>query len=322
MSSRRSRRIFLGCIVFAVLATAVAPFLGKAIDFSSATEHFIFFRLRLPRALLAFGCGAGLAAAGVVLQAILKNPLATPFTLGVASGAAFGVVLAVILGIDAVLGLVGRPLVGMAGAVLVIGLTYRAARVRGRLPTHTLLLAGVALTYVFSALILAIQYTATPSDAARILRWLVGSVETGVDYWPQGIVGTTVLLGLCVLVPLGRAFNAMAGGAEAAAGVGVDVAGTVRKSYLAASLMVGVIVAFAGPIGFVGLLVPHTLRLLGLVDNRYLLPASALAGGGFLVLCDGVTRLLPQTLPVGVLTHLLGGPFFLALLLRAKSQRG
>jgi len=322
MSSRRSRRILLGCIVFAVLATAVAPFLGKAIDFSSATEHFIFFRLRLPRALLALGCGAGLAAAGVVLQAILKNPLATPFTLGVASGAAFGVVLAVILGVDALLGLVGRPLVGMAGAVLVIGLTYRAARVRGHLPTHTLLLAGVALTYVFSALILAIQYTATPSDAARILRWLVGSVETGVDYWPQAIVGVTVLLGLCVLVPLGRAFNAMAGGAEAAAGVGVDVAGTVRQSYLAASLMVGVIVAFAGPIGFVGLLVPHTLRLLGLVDNRYLLPAAALAGGGFLVLCDGVTRLLPQTLPVGVLTHLLGGPFFLALLLRAKSQRG
>ena len=320
MSSRRSRRIFLGCLVFAVLATAVAPFLGQAIDFSSADGQFIFFRLRLPRALLALGCGAGLAAAGVVLQAILKNPLATPFTLGVASGAAFGVVLAVILGIDALLGVAGRPLVGMAGAVFVIGITYRAARVRGHLPTHTLLLAGVALTYMFSALILAIQYSATPSDAARILRWLVGSVETGVHYWPQAIVGTAVLLGLCVLVPLGRAFNAMAGGAEAAAGVGVDVAGTVRKSYLAASLMVGVIVAFVGPIGFVGLLVPHTLRLLGLVDNRYLLPAAALAGGGFLALCDGVTNLLPQALPVGVLTHLLGGPFVLLLLLRAKSQ--
>lgn len=320
MSSRRSRRILLGCVVFAVAATAVAPFLGKAIDFSSADGHFIFFRLRLPRALLALGCGAGLAAAGVILQAILRNPLATPFTLGVASGAAFGVVLAVILGIDALLGVAGRPLVGMAGAVLVIMLTYRAARVRGHLPTHTLLLAGVALTYVFSALILAIQYSATPSDAARILRWLVGSVETGLTFWPHAIVGTAVLLGLSVLIPLGRAFNAMAGGAEAAAGVGVDVAGTVRKSYLTASLMVGVIVAFAGPIGFVGLLVPHTLRLLGLVDNRYLLPAAALAGGGFLALCDGVTNLLPQTLPVGVLTHLLGGPFFLALLLKAKHQ--
>jgi len=320
MSSRRSRRILLCCLVFAVVATAVAPFLGQAIDFSSEDGQFIFFRLRLPRALLALGCGAGLAAAGVILQAILKNPLATPFTLGVASGAAFGVVLAVVLGIDALLGVAGRPLVGMAGAVFVIGLTYRAARVRGHLPTHTLLLAGVALTYVFSALILAIQYTATPSDAARILRWLVGSVETGLDFWPHAIVGTAVVLALCVLVPLGRAFNAMAGGAEAAAGVGVDVAGTVRKSYLAASLLVGVIVAFAGPIGFVGLLVPHALRLFGLVDNRYLLPAAALAGGGFLALCDGVTNLLPQALPVGVLTHLLGGPFFLVLLLRAKNQ--
>ncbi|MHC4548815.1 MAG: FecCD family ABC transporter permease [Planctomycetota bacterium] len=321
MSSRRSRAVLLGCAAFAVVATGLAPFLGEAIDFSSEEGRFIFFRLRLPRALLGLACGAGLAAAGVILQAILRNPLATPYTLGVASGAAFGVVGAVVLGIDAVLGLyAGRPLVGMAGAVLVITLTYRAARVRGHLPTHTLLLAGVALTYVFSALILAIQYSATPSDAARILRWLVGSLETGLDYVPPGIVGAAVVLGLGFLVPLGRAFNAMAGGEEAAMGVGVDVDGIVRRSYLAASLLVGIVVAFAGPIGFIGLLVPHTLRLLRLVDNRYLLPAAALAGGGFLALCDGVTNLLPQPLPVGVLTHLLGGPFFLLLLLREKKR--
>jgi iron complex transport system permease protein len=193
--------------------------------------------------------------------------------------------------------------------------------VSGRLPAHTLLLAGVALTFTFSALILAIQYSATPDDAARILRWLVGSLESGEGYRPPVLVGTAVLIGLLFLAPLGRAFNALAGGEEAALGVGVDVDRVVRRAYLGASLMVGIIVAFAGPIGFIGLLVPHTLRLLGLVDNRFLIPAAALAGGGFLALCDGVTNLLAtQRLPVGVLTHLLGGPFFLLLLLREKRR--
>jgi iron complex transport system permease protein len=206
----------------------------------------------------------------------------------------------------------------MAGAVLVISLTYRAARVRGQLPAHTLLLAGVALTYVFSALVLAVQYRATPADAARILHVLVGSLETGLRYTAPAIVGAAALLGLLALVPLGRAFNAMGGGEEAAAGVGVNVERTVRRGYLVASLMVGVVVAFVGPIGFLGLLIPHALRLLGLVDNRYLLPATALCGGGFLALCDGLTNVLADNLPVGVVTQLLGGPFFLAVLLRAK----
>ncbi|MFQ5844389.1 MAG: FecCD family ABC transporter permease, partial [Planctomycetota bacterium] len=275
--------------------------------------------------LMGLCCGAGLAAAGVVLQAILRNPLATPYTLGVSSGAAFGIVACIALGLD-LSSRAGRPVVGMAGAVLVIGLTYRVARVRGRLPAHTLLLAGVTLTYVFSALILAIQYTATPHDALLILRWLVGSLETGAgDYLSPLLLGALAGLALAVLIPLGRAFNAMAGGEEAALAVGVDVDRTVLRSYLVASLLVGGIVAFTGPIGFVGLLVPHALRLLGAVDTRALLPAAARAGGGFLALCDAAaSRLFPlvfaERLPVGVLTHLLGGPFFLFLLLREKSR--
>jgi iron complex transport system permease protein len=320
--SSRNRRVLFGAFVFALAALAVAPFLGESIDFGDPEHRWIFFRIRMPRVLMGLVCGAGLAAAGVVLQAILRNPLATPYTLGVASGAAFGVVVAIVLGLDLVVPrYVGRPLVGMAGAVLVIGLAYRAARVRGRLPTHTLLLAGVALTFVFSSLILAIQYGAHPDNAVRILRWLVGSLETGPSYVPPAIAGTALLLALAALVPLGRAFNALAGGEEVALGVGVDVERIVRRSYLASSLIVGAIVAFVGPIGFVGLIVPHALRLLGLVDNRYLLPAAALAGGGFLALCDGLTNLLPaRHFPVGVLTPLLGGPFFLALLLREKRR--
>ena len=318
MSSRRSRAILLGSGLFCVVGVAMAPFLGKAIDFSLEQHRLIFFDWRLPRALLGLACGAGLAAAGVVLQAILKNPLATPYTLGVSSGAALGVVIALVLGLTAEF---AKVPVGVAGALLVIALTYRAARVRGRIPAHTLLLAGVALTYLFSALILAIQYSSTPDDAARILRWLVGSLESGHGYRPAMLVGGIVLGGLFMLAPLGRAFNALSGGDEAALGVGVDVDRVVRRAYVTASVMVGVIVSFAGPIGFIGLLVPHTLRLLGLVDNRLLIPASALAGGGFLALCDGMTNLMGERgLPVGVVTHLLGGPFFLLLLLREKRR--
>jgi iron complex transport system permease protein len=318
----RAKAILLGAALFAVAAALLAPFLGRSIDFASEEGRFIFFELRLPRALLGLGVGAALATAGVILQAILRNPLATEYTLGVASGSAFAVVLAVVLGIDSVLtSYLGQPLVGMAGAVLVIAATYRAARVRDRVPSHTLLLAGVALTYLFSALILAVQYRATPADAARILRWLVGSLETAHGYTAPAIVGVAVALGLAALLPLGRAFNAMGGGEEAAAGVGVDVKRVVKRGYLAASLMVGVVVAFAGPIGFLGLIIPHSLRLLGLVDNRYLIPASALAGGGFLALCDGLSNLLPGAqLPVGIVTQLIGGPFFLALLLKEKRR--
>jgi len=321
MSSPRAR-VLLGAALFCVAAALLAPWLGPGLDAGSPADAFILWQLRLPRVLLAAAAGAGLAVAGVVFQSILRNPLATPYTLGVSSGAALAIVLFLVAGLDARLpGHFGRPAVGMAGALLAIGVTYRAARVRGQLPAPTLLLAGVTLTYVFSALIVAVQYTATPEDAALILRWLVGSVESGLGYLPPVVIGVVLVPALAALLPLGRAFNALGGGEEAAQGVGVDAAGVARRGYLFASILVGAIVAFTGPIGFVGLIVPHCLRLLGAVDNRALLPAAALAGAGFLVLCDGFTRLVfGGRLPVGVVTQLLGGPFFLALLLREKRR--
>jgi iron complex transport system permease protein len=302
--------------VFAAVALVAAPFLGPALDFGSERDIGILLRLRIPRALLGFLAGAGLATSGVVLQALLRNPLATPFTLGVSSGASFGVVLALWGGLASAFAL---PFVGMTGAILVTMLTWRIARVGGRMPVQSLLLAGVALTYLFSAMILLIQVLSDPYDTVRILRWLVGSLETGLGYQPVLLVFYAVAVGMMLVLPLGRAFNAMGGGADAAQSVGVDVSRVMRRGYFGASLMVGAIVAFVGPIGFIGLLVPHALRLTGMVDNRKLLPAAALVGGGFLVLCDALTNLsLTQRLPVGVLTNLLGGPFFLFLLLRHR----
>ncbi|MHC4953036.1 MAG: FecCD family ABC transporter permease [Planctomycetota bacterium] len=311
-----SRKILAVTALVALIALAAAPFFGETIDWGSSLDVHIFWNLRMPRALLGFVCGAGLALAGVVLQALMRNPLATPFTLGVSSGASLGVVLALWFGLTATY---ARPFVGMGGAMLVIFLTWRLARIGGRMPVQSLLLAGVALTYLFSALILVVQVISTPHDAARILRWLIGSLETGLGYGPVLVVAGAVALAAALILPMGRAFNAMGGGTDAALGVGVEVHQVVRRGYLGASLMVGAIVAFVGPIGFIGLLIPHALRLLGLVDNRFLLPAAALAGGGFLALCDGVTNVAAaQRLPVGVVTHLLGGPFFLFLLLRER----
>jgi iron complex transport system permease protein len=311
-----SRRILRGALIFGAAALLVSPFLGPWLDPGNARDVRIFMMLRMPRALLGFLAGAGLASAGVVLQALLRNPLATPFTLGVSSGASFGVVAALWFGVASALAM---PAVGVAGAVLVTALTWRIARVGGRMPVHSLLLAGVALTYLFSALILLLQVLSDPYDTVRILRWLVGSLETGLGYGPVAITALAVAVGLALLLPLGRAFNAMGGGTDSALAVGVDVHKVVRRGYFGASIMVGSVVAFVGPIGFIGLLVPHALRMVGLVDNRYLLPAAAAAGGGFLVLCDGLTNLgVAQRLPVGVLTNLVGGPFFLFLLLRNR----
>ncbi|MHC4408277.1 MAG: FecCD family ABC transporter permease, partial [Planctomycetota bacterium] len=162
-----SRRILRGALIFGAAALLVSPFLGPWLDPGNARDVRIFMMLRMPRALLGFLAGAGLASAGVVLQALLRNPLATPFTLGVSSGASFGVVAALWFGVASALAM---PAVGVAGAVLVTALTWRIARVGGRMPVHSLLLAGVALTYLFSALILLLQVLSDPYDTVRILR--------------------------------------------------------------------------------------------------------------------------------------------------------
>jgi iron complex transport system permease protein len=294
--------------------------LGEAFRPGTAA-HDVFFRARLPRALAGAVSGAGLAAAGVAFQALLRNPLAEPYTLGVSSGASLGAAIAIRFGLLGALGSTGVALLAFAGAAASVVLVWRLARVGRSLPPATLLLAGVTLALVCSAASMLIQYTATFTESYRILRWMMG----GLDWIPLADLtraAVVVGVGLVLLLARARDLNALAAGAEAAASVGVDAPRATRVAYGAAALVVGAVVAVAGPIGFVGLVVPHALRAVVGPDHRALMPVSILVGAAFVVVCDTIGRLVlaPAQLPVGVVTALLGGPFFLTLLVREKGR--
>lgn len=289
---------------------------------SAGLDARIFWISRLPRVLAALLVGAGLAAAGCAFQAILRNPLAEPFTLGISSGSAFAAVLAIRLGLDA--GFLGSAAVGLAalaGAGATVILVWRLGRVGQSLPPATMLLAGITISMFCGAGSLLVQYTADFGEIARMVRWMMGGLDW-IGYDRLGRAAAPMLAGLAVMLGLARSFNALSAGADAAASVGVDPGRATVVAFVVASLLVGAGIALAGPIGFVGLIVPHALRALVGPDHRALLPASMLMGGTLLVVCDTLARvaLAPDQLPVGVVTALLGGPFFLAILVREKAR--
>jgi iron complex transport system permease protein len=310
----------------AALALVLLPLLGRqALPFSVLFEYgssdpaaIIFWQIRVPRALAAFVGGAGLALGGAVFQAIFRNPLATPYTLGVASGASLGVALASRFGLSlVVIGLSTTSVAAFAGAMVVVGVVWILTRLRPELSSTTLLLAGVAMNFFFSSVILFAQYTASLGDSYRIVRWLMGGLG-GVDMGTVLHMTPLVAFGAIVIVWHARALDLLATGSEIAASRGVSVASTRTLLFLATSVMVGGVVAACGPVGFVGMMAPHICRLVVGSNHRVLLPASILFGGAFLVLCDTAARIVifPAELPVGVITAFLGAPFFLWLLVR------
>jgi iron complex transport system permease protein len=280
----------------------------------------IFWQIRMPRVAAAFLGGAGLAIGGAVFQAVFRNPLATPYILGVAAGASFGVAAAARIGLGVtLLGLGLQSWSALGGALLAVAVVWLISRARPGAPTTTLLLAGVSLNFFFSSLILFLQYTASFADAYRILRWLMGGLG-GVDLSSVLQMAPFVIVGALVIQAFGRELDLLATGSELAASRGVSVARARTVLFVTTSLMVGGVVAACGPIGFVGMMAPHICRLLLGPGHRLLLPASAVFGGAFLVLCDTAARvvLAPAELPVGVITAFLGAPFFLWLLLRKQ----
>jgi iron complex transport system permease protein len=332
-SARVSRQLWKTLPWFAVLAVAAivgGPLVGSthislarafdpAIPFGDNVDAQIFFVARLPRTLAGALVGSMLACAGVVFQGLLRNPLATPFTLGVSAGAALGAMLAITFNWSfAWAGIPAAPAASFIGSLAAVGIVYALARARhGGMSTNVLLLAGVTMNAFFSALILFVQYFADFSQTYRILRWLMGDLDVS-SYQPLVTALPLVVLSFAVFAWLARPLNLLSLGPESAATHGLDVTRSQRAAFISASLATGAAVSVGGPVGFVGIIIPHLVRLMVGSDHRVVLPASALFGGAFLIGCDVIARtaMSPVELPVGVITALIGGPFFLWLLVR------
>lgn len=327
------RRLALTIASFGTLAVVVcllAPLVGgtrldlgrvfdTAVPFADNVDAQIFFVARLPRVLAAALVGSGLALAGVVFQALLRNPLASPDTLGVSAGASLGAMIAITFGVEmSWMGVSAVPLASFAGSLGAMAIVYglAAARRHGT-TTVVLLLAGVTLTALLSAVVRFVQFMADVTETFQTTRWLMGSLDIG-SYAP--IVAALVPLAVAVagIATLPRALDLISVGTESAAARGVDVDRAERLALLCASLATGAAVSLAGPVAFVGIIVPHLVRLVVGADHRLVIPAAGLFGGAFLVGCDLLARTLfaPIELPVGIITAVVGGPFFLWLLFR------
>jgi iron complex transport system permease protein len=331
-ASIRARLVstLIGFGTLAVITCALAPLVGttsisltRALDpsipFEQNVAAQIFFVARLPRVLAGALAGSALAAAGVVFQAMLRNPLATPFTLGVSAGASLGAMLVIIFGGAFALGpLSAVPAASLAGAAAATAVVYWLATRQGHaMSTAVLLLAGVTLNSFLSSLIMFVQYLADFAQVYRAARWIMGDLDIGgYDALIAALPLVIIAFALFALLP--SSLNLLSVGKDAASARGVDVPRAQRLAFFSASLATAAAVSLAGPIGFVGIVVPHLVRLLVGVDHRIVLPASALFGAAFLVACDLVARMLlsPIEIPVGIVTAMIGGPFFLWLLVR------
>ncbi|MFB6890160.1 FecCD family ABC transporter permease [Kitasatospora sp. NPDC056327] len=285
-------------------------------DWSRARETIVL-DVRAPRVLLGALTGAGLATVGTALQALVRNPLAEPYLLGVSSGASLGAVTVIVSG-AALAGRLSLSAAAFAGALGALLLVYTTARAGGRITSARLVLSGVAVAAVLTAVLdLLLLTTGRGNEARAVLAWTLGGLG-GVTWDTLWLPGAAVLLGLAVLLPQARNLNLLLAGEEAAATLGLDVARFRARMFVLLSLVTGVLVAAAGPIGFVGLMLPHVVRLAVGGDHRKVLPAAALGGAVFLVWADIAARVVaaPVEIPVGVLTALCGGPFFLWLMRR------
>ena len=315
------KRHLIILIVLAVLSLLGAPFLGESLILMTdpdGLDGLVFWEVRVPRVLLAFLCGAGLALGGLVFQAMFRNSLATPYTLGVASGSTFSVALWINFGLSfSVLGISGVSLAALVGALLSVLLVYNLARFAGGLATVSLLLGGVILSFFFSSLTMLVQYFADAGSMFKMMRWTMGSLgQADMDAVLR--VLPFVASGTLLIVHYRRELDLLSIGDELAMSRGVEVKKVRRMLFFAVSLMMAGVVSVCGPIGFVGIMVPHFCRMLFGVVHRELVWMTFLLGGIFLVWCDTLARsvTIGSDLPVGIITSLIGGPFFLIILLR------
>ena len=291
---------------------------------AAPVEQVVVLELRLPRILAALLAGGALAVAGVGFQGLTRNPLAEPSVLGVSSGAAFGVVLAQVFGLRAgLLDTLGLTAFAFAGAFVAGMVVYAIALRAGGLPVHTLVLAGVIVGIFFSSAITVLISIVDFDRLGGVIYWLLGNLGS-IQPTALGLFALVAALGFWLILGQSRQLNLLSLGDEAALQLGVDAERVKRRIFAGSALLTATVVAFVGPIGFVGLIVPHALRLVLGPDNRVLVPAALLAGGLFLLAADTLARnvIAPAELSVGVITSFCGAPFFIYLLRSRRAGEG
>ena len=325
MEAKRTVSVFALSLLILLAAVALAPVVGSAsINLSKAfrgvsPDHEIFLYARLPRVLLALLAGLALSTGGVLFQALLRDALATPYTLGVSSGASLGAVMAIVFGLREIGSMSALWVCAFLGAAATLALVLGIASEGRRISSFTLLLSGVTINSICLAMILFLQNLTSFGRSLTIMRWLMGGIDS--EDYPTLFWLALIVIPVCVFVFWrSRQWNLLAVGEEWAAARGVETRRAMLEGYFAGSILAGAVTAITGPIGFVGLIVPHALRLKLGADHRILIPAAGLLGAAFLILCDMIARtvLSPVEIPVGVITAMLGGPFFIWLL---KSKR-
>ena len=286
-----------------------------------SSHALIILNLRLPRIILASLIGGGLSIVGATLQGMFKNPMADPYVLGISSGASLGATIAIILGAGYTFFGVGIvTLCAFLGSILTMLFVYSISKVGSKVPVTTILLSGVAINFMLSSIV-SIIMVFNRDQVEKIIFWTMGSVSSAG--WNQIlIIFPIVLLGILTLMAFSRDLNLMSTGEETAISLGVEVEKTKKILILVCSLLVATCVSFSGIIGFVGLIIPHTVRLIIGSDHRTLLPFSVVGGAIFMVICDTIARsaIPPMEIPVGAITSVLGAPYFIYFLYKNKKK--
>lgn len=298
------------------------PIIKNYIDISDIlqTHQTIIWSIRLPRVLLGVLVGSSLSIAGATFQGMFKNPMADPFVIGISSGAALGATIAIILRASiSFLGISSISLFAFIGALVTVFIVYNISRIKDKVPVSTLLLAGIAIGQFLTA-IMSLLMVVYSNDMAKIIYWTMGSLA-GKGWEPLVRISLPVLGSMLLINFFARDLNIMLTGEDAAKSLGINVEKTKMYILILATFMVSMVVSVSGIIGFVGLIIPHIVRIIIGPDHRVLLPASALTGGVFMVFADTIARTIisPVEIPVGIITALFGGPFFLYLLRKTKN---
>ena len=312
-----------------VLVAGISIFAGtydvnpiRALLSGDGLSKTVILKIRIPRIIMATVAGGVLAISGAALQGLFRNPLASPFTLGVSGGASLGALISIRLGLShGWLGFSSTSFFAFLFSIFTIFFVYSVSKVRGVVATGRLLLAGVVANFLYSALILFIQFFSDFTQSLQTMRWIMGSLDVvGLDSVWKALI--FAIPGCVILLSITRDMNLLALGDDVASSLGVNVARMEKTIYFATSLAASAVISVTGPIGFVGLIIPHVLRMIIGVDNRIILPCSFLLGASFLTATDTLSRTIfsPIEIPVGIVTASIGGVFFFWLLIRTKKE--